>query len=102
MLQMMRINFSSITYRAIVRKQNLRQFDLEKAEEALSVKSKQRDELQKSVDVCITSEGLVINPWRDFSYELRALMSAYPYTVDLVCSNLMLLLINTQCWLSVK
>ncbi|XP_057294268.1 sorting nexin-4-like isoform X2 [Hydractinia symbiolongicarpus] len=35
--------------KAIVRKQHLRHYDLEKAEEALSIKSKQKDELAKEI-----------------------------------------------------
>lgn len=42
--------------RSIVRKQNLRQHDLEKAEEHLSVKSKQRDEIARDVSAAESGE----------------------------------------------
>ena len=44
--------------RAIVRKQNLRQWDLERAEENLSTKSKQKDELIKEVNIMESGEEL--------------------------------------------
>jgi len=44
--------------RAIVRKQNLRQWDLEKAEENLSVKSKQKEELIKEIQIMENGDEL--------------------------------------------
>ena len=52
MFRAIKNTYSTISFdyfRAIVRKQCLRQYELEKAEESLSAKSRQRQELQQQI-----------------------------------------------------